>query len=324
MNTEQPLIHVLDFHMHFGVKRVIEGLSFDVARGETFGFLGSNGSGKTTTIRALLGIYRPTSGTLEINGKVFSDDFGARLGYLPEERGLYKKESVLDVMSYFGRLKGLSTADALAFSRQYLDRVDLSDKADVRVDKLSGGEQQKVQLGVTIMNEPELLILDEPTKGFDPVNRRLLMDIIEERKAAGATVMMVTHQMEEVERLCDRIILLKNGRAEAYGTIDQVQNQFGGRTVRLKYSGTLPPSAHYEVVLRETNYAELSLADGVDESEVLKQLVLAGVVVRGFAAAKRSLEDIFIQVYGEAPGETPGETPPPAPTRSRGPGRKVR
>ncbi len=310
--------------MHFGAKKVIEGLSFDVARGETFGFLGSNGSGKTTTIRALLGIYRPTSGTLEINGKVFSDDFGARLGYLPEERGLYKKESVLDVMAYFGRLKGLSKQDAVTFSRNYLDRVDLADKADVRVDKLSGGEQQKVQLGVTIMNEPELLILDEPTKGFDPVNRRLLMDIIEERKDAGATVMMVTHQMEEVERLCDRIILLKNGRSEAYGSIDEVQNQFGGRTIRLKYSGMLPPSRHYEVGLQETNYAELSLEDSVDESEVLKELVLAGVVVRGFVAAKRSLEDIFIQVYGEAPGEVAGEAPPPVAATSRRLRRKVR
>lgn len=299
--------------MHFGAKKVIEGLSFDVARGETFGFLGSNGSGKTTTIRALLGIYRPTSGTLEINGKVFSDDFGARLGYLPEERGLYKKESVRDVMGYFGRLKGMSKPAAQEFCRDYLDRVDLADKAELRVDKLSGGEQQKIQLGVTIMNEPELLILDEPTKGFDPVNRRLLMDIIEERKDAGATVMMVTHQMEEVERLCDRIILLKGGRAEAYGTIDEVQNQFGGRTIRLKYSGMLPASPHYQVTLQETNYAELSLDDAVDESQVLRELVLAGVVVRGFVAAKRSLDDIFLQVYGEAPGTehgTPGRGTP--------------
>ena len=299
MNSAPPLIHVHDFHMHFGSKKVIEGLSFDVARGETFGFLGSNGSGKTTTIRALLGIYRPTSGTLEINGKVFGDDFGSRLGYLPEERGLYKKESVLDVMTYFGRLKGLSKHEAQLFSRQYLDRVDLAGKADVRLDKLSGGEQQKIQLGVTIMNEPELLILDEPTKGFDPVNRRLLMDIIEERKAAGATVLMVTHQMEEVERLCDRIILLKDGRAEAYGTIDEVQNQFGGRTIRLKYSGKLPESPHYRVAVHETNYAELSVDESIDESQILKELVLAGVVVRGFTAAKRSLDDIFIQIYGE-------------------------
>ncbi|GAA4655372.1 ATP-binding cassette domain-containing protein [Arthrobacter cryoconiti] len=294
-------MHIADFRMRFGEKTVIDGLSFDVARGETFGFLGSNGSGKTTTIRALLGIYRPTSGTLEINGRVFSDDFGARLGYLPEERGLYKKESVIDVMTYFGRLKGLSRIEAQKFSRAYLDRVDLADKADVRVDKLSGGQQQKIQLGVTIMNEPELLILDEPTKGFDPVNRRLLMDIIEERKQSGATVVMVTHQMEEVERLCDRIVLLKDGRSEAYGTIDEVQNQFGGRTIRLKYTGELPNSALYTVSLRERNYAELAVEDVVDEADVLRELVERGVGVRGFTAAKRSLDDIFLQVYGEKP-----------------------
>ena len=286
--------------MDFGDRTVIQDLSFDVWRGETFGFLGSNGSGKTTTIRALLGIYRPTAGTLHIDGKVFSDTYGSRLGYLPEERGLYKKESVLDVMVYFGRLKGLAVAEAREFSLRFLDRVELAEKAGVRVDKLSGGEQQKIQLGVTIMNDPELLILDEPTKGFDPVNRRLLMDIIEDRKRAGATVVMVTHQMEEVERLCDRIVLLKDGRAEAYGTIEEVQNQYGGRTVRLRYSGNVPPSSKYDVVLRETNYAELSLRDDADEAEVLRGLVEAGVTVRGFVAAKRSLEDIFIEVYGEA------------------------
>ncbi len=285
--------------MDFGEQTVIRDLSFDVQHGETFGFLGSNGSGKTTTIRALLGIYRPTGGTLHIGGKVFSDTYGSRLGYLPEERGLYKKESVLDVMVYFGRLKGLSARDAKDYSLKYLDRVDLADKARVRIDKLSGGEQQKIQLGVTIMNDPELLILDEPTKGFDPVNRRLLMDIIEDRKKAGATVVMVTHQMEEVERLCDRIVLLKEGKAEAYGTIDEVQNQYGGRTVRLRYSGAVPPSSNYEVVLRETNYAELALRQGTDEADVLRELVDSGVTVRGFIAAKRSLEDIFIEVYGD-------------------------
>lgn len=324
MNAVQPLIHIQDFHMSFGTKKIIEGLSFDVHRGETFGFLGSNGSGKTTTIRALLGIYRPTSGILEINGKVFNDDFGSRLGYLPEERGLYKKESVRDVMGYFGRLKGMTKQAAQDFCREYLERVGLADKAELRVDKLSGGEQQKIQLGVTIMNEPELLILDEPTKGFDPVNRRLLMDIIEDRKKAGATVMMVTHQMEEVERLCDSIILLKDGRSEACGTIDEVQNQFGGRTIRLKYAGTIPLSPHYKVTLRQANYAELSLEDTVDEADVLKELVLAGVTVRGFTAAKRSLEDIFIQVYGVEPGSE-GSTGPgtegaagAAPVRARG------
>jgi ABC-2 type transport system ATP-binding protein len=179
----------------------------------------------------LLGIYTPTSGELLVGGKPFSVSSGIKLGYLPEERGLYKKETVLDVMIYFGQLKGLSKNDAKARAEAYLARVKLSDKAATRIDKLSGGQQQKVQLGITVMNSPDLLILDEPTKGFDPVNRRLLMDIIEEHQRAGATVIFVTHQMEEVERLCDRIVLLKDGKSRAYGTIADVKNKFGGKSL---------------------------------------------------------------------------------------------
>jgi ABC-2 type transport system ATP-binding protein len=177
--------------------------------------------------------------------------------------------------------------------------VGLGDKAKIRVDKLSSGQQQKVQLGVTIMNDPELLILDEPTKGFDPVNRRLLMDIIEEQKRAGATVLMVTHQMEEVERLCDRVILLKNGRSEAYGTISEVQNQYGGTMIRVGYSGEIPPSPNYQVSTRDRNYAELTLTDTIDEALILRELVDAGVLVRSFSTSKLSLDEIFIRVYGE-------------------------
>ncbi|PNI10498.1 ABC transporter ATP-binding protein [Arthrobacter sp. AFG7.2] len=295
----EALVHIDQFRMDFGDRTVIRDLSFDVGRGETFGFLGSNGSGKTTTIRALLGIYQPTAGILHIDGRPFRPEDGGRLGYLPEERGLYKKEKVIDVMTYFGRLKGLDRNAAKTWSLEYLERVALADKAGAQLDKLSGGQQQKVQLGVTIMNDPELLILDEPTKGFDPVNRRLLMDIIDGQKAKGATVVMVTHQMEEVERLCDRVILLKNGTAEAYGTIDEVQNQFGGRIIRVKHSGPIPASPRYTVTVNETNYSELSIGDDADEADILRELVASGVAVRSFATTKISLEEIFIRVYGD-------------------------
>jgi len=220
------IVSVRNFRMDFGKKTVIKNLSFDVYKGEVFGFLGSNGSGKTTTIRALLGIYQPTAGDLCIDGKPFSVSSGIKLGYLPEERGLYKKETVIDVMVYFGQLKGLSKDNAKTQSEAYLKRVNLIDKAAARIDKLSGGQQQKIQLGITVLGDPKLLILDEPTKGFDPVNRKLLMDIIEEHRKAGATVIFVTHQMEEVERLCDRIVLLKDGSAYAYGTISDVKKKF--------------------------------------------------------------------------------------------------
>ncbi|MDR1213804.1 MAG: ATP-binding cassette domain-containing protein [Propionibacteriaceae bacterium] len=300
----QPVVHIEDFRMDFGDQAVIKGLSFDVEAGETFGFLGSNGSGKTTTIRALLGIYLPTAGVLHVDGRPFKPSQSGELGYLPEERGLYKKEPVLRTMVYFGRLKGMSAAAAKRWSLAYLERVGLQDKANVRLDKLSGGQQQKVQLGVTIMNQPRLLILDEPTKGFDPVNRRLLLDLIDEQKQAGATVVMVTHQMEEVERLCDRVILLKDGVARAYGSVAEVQEEFGGTTVKVTYQGQLPdlPDCR-QVAADEAGHVELSVPKGLDLSDLLGRLVSSGVAVTAFTPSRRSLDSIFVEVYGSAAQE---------------------
>lgn len=296
--ANEPLVHVEHFGMSFGRTEVIKDLSFEIQRGETFGFLGSNGSGKTTTIRALLGIYRPTRGVLHIDGREFSPDLGDRLGYLPEERGLYQKESVIDVMIHFGRLKGLDRSSAKTWSLAYLERVGIADRATVRVDKLSQGQQQKVQLGVTIMNDPELLILDEPTKGFDPVNRRLLMDIIEEQKRAGATVVMVTHHMEEVERLCDRVLLLKDGAARAYGTVDAVRSEFGGTRIHVGTDGPVPPSEAYRIISTKPGYAELEVGNEVDTAAILASLLAAGLSVRSFTPTLKSLDDIFVEIYG--------------------------
>jgi ABC-2 type transport system ATP-binding protein len=229
MVKSSDVITVRNFQMRFGDKEVIKDLSLEVRKGEIFGLLGSNGSGKTTTIRALLGLYEPTSGELLINGKRFAPEDGFVVGYLPEERGLYRKEKVLDVMVYFGRLKGQK--GPRQWSLDYLKRVGLEGKANEKIEKLSSGQQQKVQLGITIMNNPKLLILDEPTKGFDPVNRRLLMDIIDEVRQKGATILMITHYMDEVERLCDRAILLKDGVARAYGKISDISKEFGGKSL---------------------------------------------------------------------------------------------
>jgi ABC-2 type transport system ATP-binding protein len=292
-------ISVQDFVMRFGDRNVVDGLSFDVAPGETFGLLGSNGSGKTTTIRALLGITTPTAGTLTIDGHPYRPATGG-IGYLPEERGLYRKESVIDVMTYFGRLRGLRGAEATAWSMDYLARVGLADRAKLRVDKLSGGQQQKVQLGITIMDQPRLLILDEPTKGLDPVNRRLLLDLVDERKADGATVVLVTHHMDEVERLCDRILLLKDGRAAAYGSVPDVQDAFGGAVARVGLDGPVPKSPLYRLARHEGHVAYLvpTQAAAPDGADVLAELVAAGVHVTAFEMRRIPLDEIFVQVYG--------------------------
>ena len=295
--TDKDIISIKNFKLSFGNKEIIRGLSFNVKKGEIFGFLGSNGSGKTTTIRALLGIYQADSGELLINGEEFSPERIGAIGYLPEERGLYKKEKVIDVMQYFGRLKGLSKKEAQEFSKKYLKRVGLEDKANLNIDKLSGGQQQKIQLGITIMGKPEILILDEPTKGFDPVNRQLLMDIIEEENARGATIMMVTHQMEEVEKICNRALLLKNGKMEAYGTVGEIRNKFGEQRIILEFVGELPKSDKFGVIKKEANYAELSLK--ADSQEILEELVSKNLQIINFKVQKSTLNEIFLNIYGE-------------------------
>ena len=222
--SSENIIEVKKFSISFNGKTVIKNLSFNIKRGETFGLLGSNGCGKTTTIRALLGLYRPDGGELLIDGEAFDPNGKIKVGYLPEERGLYKKENVIDTMLYFGRLKGLK--NPREWSMNYLHRVGLEEHAKTKVEKLSQGMQQKVQLGITVMNDPDILILDEPTKGFDPVNRRLLMEIIEELHRKGSTIILITHYMDEVEKLCDHILLLKDGVARASGTISEVRRKF--------------------------------------------------------------------------------------------------
>lgn len=243
--SKESVISVKDFTMSFGSKKVVDKLSFEVYKGETFGFLGSNGSGKTTTMRALLGIYRPTGGTLHVNGRDFDPVHGNEIGYLPEERGLYKKENVIDTMTYFGQLKGLDKQEAREWSMNYLERVELADKAKTKIDKLSGGQQQKVQLGVTIMNNPSVLVLDEPTKGFDPVNRRLLLDLVDEQRRNGSTIVYITHDMSEVERLCDRLLLLKDGKAAAYGTVNDVLNKYDKKSMDEVFLHVYGTDAHF-------------------------------------------------------------------------------
>jgi len=227
----KPIVSVQKFSLTIGDREIVKDLSFEVFEGEVFAFLGSNGSGKTSTIRSLLGIYQPTSGTLHVNGKTLSPETASIVGYLPEERGLYTRSKVLDTMIYFGELKGMTRSAARDFSIAFLARVELADKATTKIKKLSGGQQQKIQLGVAIMGNPKLLVLDEPTKGLDPVNRKLLLDIVDELQQQGTAVIYITHLMEEVERLAHRLLILKDGTARAYGTVAEVKEEFNSESI---------------------------------------------------------------------------------------------
>lgn len=292
-------VSVESFAISFGHKEVIKDLSFSVNHGEVFGLLGANGAGKTTTIRTLLALYEPTHGQLLVNGQRYNPRLSSTVGYLPEERGLYRNEPVIDTMIYFAELHGLEKTEARKRVLAYLKRVGLSDKANEKLVKLSGGQQQKVQLGVTIMHEPSLMILDEPTEALDPVNRALLMDIIEERRSKGATVMLVTHRMEEVEQLCDRILLLKDGKAALYGTIDEVKDSFGSQVIALSYTGPLPDNRKlYKVTKRLPHYAELDWPKDVSTDEILHFLAnTKDLHLTNFEVRRPSLNNIFLELY---------------------------
>lgn len=300
MKSETALVvDVQSFSMNFDRKEVIKDLSFSVSKGEVFGLLGANGAGKTTTIRTLLGLYEPTNGSLRINGQRYGPALSRAVGYLPEERGLYRNEPVIETMVYFAKLHGLDKTDARDRAFAYLRRVGLADKVNERLINLSGGQQQKVQLGVTILHEPELMILDEPTEALDPVNRSLLMDIIAERRTKGATVMLVTHRMEEVEQLCDRILLLKDGNAALYGKVDEVKDKFGARVIALSFSGDIPRNdSLYKVSKALPHYAELRWREHVSTDEVLHFLATdKGLHITGFEVRRPTLNDIFLELY---------------------------
>lgn len=285
--------------MCFGAKEVVKDLSFTVARGEIFGFLGANGAGKTTTIRTLLSLLDPTSGTLLVEGERYNPSMSAMIGYLPEERGLYRNEPVIDTMVYFAALHGMPRTEATEKAHAYLDRVGLGSKANNRLVGLSGGEQQKVQIGTTILHEPQLMILDEPTEALDPVNRSLLFEIINEQRQKGSTVMLVTHRMEEVEQLCDRILLLKDGKRALYGTVDEVREAFGAPIIALSYSGTLPTNGDlYSVTKQLPHYAELTRNEKATSDEIFR--FLAGspdLHLTAFEVRRQTLNDIFVALY---------------------------
>jgi ABC-2 type transport system ATP-binding protein len=302
-NTDK-VVDARSFSMAFGRHVVIKDLSFSVTKGEVFGFLGANGAGKTTTIRALLGLYQPTGGELLINSHRYNADMSAAIGYLPEERGLYRNEPVLETMVYFAVLHGLDQSEAQRRALAYLKRVGLEDKANERLVKLSGGQQQKIQLGVTILHEPALMILDEPTEALDPVNRSLLMDIITERRNKGATVMLVTHRMEEVEQLCDRILMLKDGSAALYGKIDAVKEQFGSKVIAINFSGKLKTNDKlYKITKHLPHSAELHWNNNVTTDDVLRVLANdENLHLMSFEVRLPSLNDIFLQMYKDQEG----------------------
>ena len=281
----------------YGTLTAVDDLSFDVYGGEIFGLLGPNGAGKTTCIRIMMDIFRPDAGSVSVMGQP-PGIVRHRVGYLPEERGLYRDLKVLSVLVYLAELKGTPRSAARQRALDWLERVELADWAGHKVKDLSRGMQQKLQFVASLVHDPELLILDEPFQGLDPVNVELIKGLVRQLQAEGKTVVLSAHQMNLVEALCDRIVLIDRGKAVLYGRLDEIKRRHAPHAVRLRTSvdlDTLPGVARVE---RRDDTFTLTL-EGIAPQELLQTLVERDIPVETFEVATAPLQDIFIAVVKE-------------------------
>ena len=292
-----PTIDVKNITKSFGTQKVVDGVSFEVNDGEIFGLLGPNGAGKTTTIRILLDIFKPDSGSISILGGAMSESKKDLIGYMPEERGLYQDIQMDKCLVYLATLKGISAQESRKRVAEWLERFDLSAHSHKKMKELSKGMQQKAQLISTLIHEPRVVIIDEPFSALDPVNTQMVKDILKELREKGITIVMCTHQMHQVEELCDRLVLINKGKSMLYGSLEAIQNQYAGHDVLLKTRGALPAM---DMVLQSekingSSY-RVSLPATVSSQQYLRQLIEKNVDVEQFEVAVPTLDEIFIQV----------------------------
>ncbi len=296
------MLKVSNVTKRYADKVAVDSVSFEVHRGRIFGLLGPNGAGKTSTIRMIAFITTPDEGEIRLDDRLVGSWSQRNMGYLPEERGLYRKMRVGDQLQYLARLKGLSAVDAAAAVRHWLDRFDASDWYDKKVEELSKGMQQKVQFIATVAHEPGLLIFDEPFSGLDPINADLLRDVILELKEAGRTILFASHRMEQVEQLCDDICLISNGRSLVRGSLREVKSGYGRNVLRMEFDGTpefldrMQKSGEISVINRTEHRAELRLLDGTQSRWILQQAMDELDAIYRFELVEPSLNEIFISV----------------------------
>jgi ABC-2 type transport system ATP-binding protein len=276
----------------FDSRHILEDISFSVNKGEVFGLLGPNGAGKTTLIRTILDIFRPDAGTISLFGRTFSDDIKDAIGYLPEEGSLDKEIPVSECIRYFAELKHVDAIDRKM--NEWLERLDLTEYRNKKIQELSKGMHRRLQFILAVIPQPDLLILDEPFSGLDPLNIKTLKDILLDLRDKGTTLIMSTHQMDEVERMCDRILMLNDGKMVLYGSLDEIRRQFG-LSVEVRYEGRLPHIDHILGINDYGNTAELIVEKDADTQAILKTLA-ASVTIRKFEVKQRSMNEIFIEV----------------------------
>lgn len=279
-------------------KMVVDNLSFKVHPGKIFGLLGPNGAGKTTTIRTILNIIKPTSGNILFDNKPITYEYYNMIGYLPEERGLYKRSKVIDVLIYFGGLKSVSKKDIIKLADYWLNKLNISEYRNKKIDQLSKGNQQKVQLIAAIIHNPKLLILDEPFTGFDPINQQEVKDLILSFVSEGKTIILSTHLMDLAEKLCEEILLIDVGKAISSGNLSDIKRNFGGNNIRLSIQGDYAALKQFHEILKidiYNSYSDIQLKDDVEPSVFLKKII-ENMNVSHFSIVEPSLNKIFIDL----------------------------
>jgi ABC-2 type transport system ATP-binding protein len=274
----------------------VDRLSFSIREGEIFGLLGPNGAGKTSSIRMMIGITGPDSGSIRLFGHSLSREGLDRVGYLPEERGLYKKMKIMENLVFLARLKGIATAEAKRRANQWLERFELGGWANARLEELSKGMQQKVQFIAAVLHQPDFMILDEPFSGLDPASSLALKDALLDLKKQGRTILFSTHRMDTVERLCDSICLINHGRSVLLGALREIKVGYGRSSVQLEYEGELPLLHDPALVANFNdfgNYVELRIAPGADPQRLLETAMRTARICK-FEIVEPSLEEIFI------------------------------
>jgi ABC-2 type transport system ATP-binding protein len=282
----------------FNSTLAVDNISFTVKPGKIFGLLGPNGAGKTTTIRTILNIIKPTSGEIIFNDNPISYEYYNVIGYLPEERGLYKRSKVIDVLVYFAALKNLSRKSAINSADTWLKKLNISEYRGKKIEQLSKGNQQKVQLIAAIIHNPSLLILDEPFTGFDPINQQEVKDLILSFVSEGKTIILSTHQMELAEKLSEDILLINKGRSVSSGKLSEIKKNFGGNNIRLGFSGTNISLSQFPEIIKYdnyNNYSEIQLKEDIIPSEFLKKMI-EKIEVNHFSIVEPSLNKIFIDL----------------------------
>ena len=280
----------------FGALKAVDEVSFNIEKGEIFGLLGPNGAGKTTAIRCMLDIFKPDSGSIALLGGPMSESKKDLIGYMPEERGLYQDIPLDRCLTYLGSLKGLSPVEVRQRSDGYLERFDLVAYKTKKVKELSKGMQQKAQIIATILHHPELLIVDEPFGGLDPVNTQMVKDLLREQREQGVTVILCSHQMQLVEELCDRIVLIDHGKVMLYGELADIRRQFSGNVVKVRTEGAIPELKGVERIEPINGSIKLHLSPGTAPQDVLRALVAGNITVNQFEISMPTLDEIFIRV----------------------------